>query len=93
MDKIISQPIPSATTAAPPVSSTLKPLSPSTAVMRSGPFAPASSQGFANAEETEWTDKEEGDMVLELQDGLVLRGTSFGAEGKGVSGECVFQTG
>ena len=31
--------------------------------------------------------------VLELADGSAFRGTSFGAEGKSVSGECVFQTG
>lgn len=35
---------------------------------------------------------EEGDMVLELGDGLVLQGQSFGAE-RSVAGECVFQTG
>lgn len=34
----------------------------------------------------------EGDMVLELADGLALSGHSFGAK-KSVSGECVFQTG
>ncbi|TFK51491.1 carbamoyl-phosphate synth [Heliocybe sulcata] len=33
------------------------------------------------------------DAVLELADGTVLRGFSFGKEGKSVSGECVFQTG
>ncbi|KDQ57925.1 hypothetical protein JAAARDRAFT_34741 [Jaapia argillacea MUCL 33604] len=33
------------------------------------------------------------DAVLELADGTKLRGYSFGAEGKSVSGECVFQTG
>ena len=33
------------------------------------------------------------DAVLELQDGTAFRGISFGAEGKSVAGECVFQTG
>lgn len=33
------------------------------------------------------------DGVLELQDGTAFRGFSFGAEGKSVAGECVFQTG
>ncbi|KAF8531734.1 hypothetical protein JB92DRAFT_3080862 [Gautieria morchelliformis] len=33
------------------------------------------------------------EAVLELGDGSAFRGTSFGAEGKSVAGECVFQTG
>jgi carbamoyl-phosphate synthase/aspartate carbamoyltransferase len=33
------------------------------------------------------------DAVLELSDGSSFRGISFGAEGKSVAGECVFQTG
>jgi carbamoyl-phosphate synthase/aspartate carbamoyltransferase len=33
------------------------------------------------------------DGVLELADGSAYRGISFGAEGKSISGECVFQTG
>ncbi|PWN91267.1 putative URA2-multifunctional pyrimidine biosynthesis protein [Acaromyces ingoldii] len=32
-------------------------------------------------------------MVLELVDGTAYRGISFGAPGKSISGECVFQTG
>ncbi|WFD18716.1 Carbamoyl-phosphate synthase [Malassezia caprae] len=32
-------------------------------------------------------------MVLELADGSEYQGLSFGAEGKSISGECVFQTG
>ncbi|WFD43066.1 Carbamoyl-phosphate synthase [Malassezia psittaci] len=32
-------------------------------------------------------------MVLELADGTEYQGISFGAEGKSISGECVFQTG
>jgi Carbamoylphosphate synthase small subunit len=31
--------------------------------------------------------------VLELTDGSSFRGISFGADGKSVAGECVFQTG
>ena len=33
------------------------------------------------------------DGILELIDGSAYRGISFGAEGKSVAGECVFQTG
>ena len=33
------------------------------------------------------------DTVLELQDGAVYAGVSFGASAKSVAGECVFQTG
>ncbi|KAH9939653.1 carbamoyl-phosphate synthase [Epithele typhae] len=33
------------------------------------------------------------DAVLELADGTAVKGVSFGAEGKSVAGECVFQTG
>jgi hypothetical protein len=33
------------------------------------------------------------ETVLELADGTAYRGFSFGAEGKSVAGECVFQTG
>ena len=33
------------------------------------------------------------DAVIELSDGTVFGGISFGAEGKSVAGECVFQTG
>ncbi|OBZ72818.1 Protein pyrABCN, partial [Grifola frondosa] len=33
------------------------------------------------------------DAVLELADGTAFRGISFGAEGKSITGECVFQTG
>lgn len=36
---------------------------------------------------------EAGKMVFELADGAIYEGYSFGAEGKSVSGECVFQTG
>jgi hypothetical protein len=32
-------------------------------------------------------------MVLELVDGTAFQGFSFGAKGKSISGECVFQTG
>jgi hypothetical protein len=37
--------------------------------------------------------KDAPDAVLELIDGAAFRGISFGAQGKSVSGECVFQTG
>jgi carbamoyl-phosphate synthase/aspartate carbamoyltransferase len=33
------------------------------------------------------------EAVLELADGTAFRGLSFGAEGKSIAGECVFQTG
>lgn len=33
------------------------------------------------------------DGILELMDGSAYRGISFGAEGKSIAGECVFQTG
>ena len=33
------------------------------------------------------------DGVLELADGTAFQGISFGAEGKSIAGECVFQTG
>ena len=33
------------------------------------------------------------DGILELIDGTAYRGFSFGAEGKSIAGECVFQTG
>lgn len=33
------------------------------------------------------------DAVLELADGSTFGGIGFGAEGKSVAGECVFQTG
>ena len=36
---------------------------------------------------------EQGDAVLELSDGSAFQGISFGAAGKSVAGECVFQTG
>lgn len=32
-------------------------------------------------------------MALELADGTAYEGFGFGAEGKSISGECVFQTG
>lgn len=33
------------------------------------------------------------DALLELSDGSIYPGISFGAPGKSVAGECVFQTG
>ncbi|KAH9942638.1 carbamoyl-phosphate synthase [Amylocystis lapponica] len=38
-------------------------------------------------------DEHATEAVVELSDGTAFRGISFGAEGKSVSGECVFQTG
>ncbi|KAH9840660.1 carbamoyl-phosphate synthase [Rhodofomes roseus] len=38
-------------------------------------------------------DQTTSEAVLELADGTAFRGISFGAEGKSVAGECVFQTG
>jgi carbamoyl-phosphate synthase/aspartate carbamoyltransferase len=38
-------------------------------------------------------DVEPLDGLFELLDGSAFRGISFGAEGKSVTGECVFQTG
>ena len=35
----------------------------------------------------------EGAGMLELSDGTIYKGHLFGATGKSVSGECVFQTG
>lgn len=57
-------------------------------------YPPASGKGIDfMAGETEWNDTMgQGDMVLELADGLALSGHSFGAD-KSISGECVFQTG
>jgi carbamoyl-phosphate synthase/aspartate carbamoyltransferase len=71
-----------------------------------GLYPPATARGLDSAEldtpgalETKgqavkWDDKlDEPNMVLELADGLALSGHSFGAEGKSIAGECVFQTG
>ena len=38
-------------------------------------------------------EKTQLDGILELIDGTAYRGFSFGAEGKSIAGECVFQTG
>ncbi|KII84749.1 hypothetical protein PLICRDRAFT_45557 [Plicaturopsis crispa FD-325 SS-3] len=53
------------------------------------PAAPATAHTF-NDENGQNAKK---DAVLELGDGSAFRGISFGAEGKSVAGECVFQTG
>lgn len=59
-------------------------------------YPPATLKGIDYAgmpAEPEWTpEMGEGDMVLELADGLALSGHSFGAQ-RSVAGECVFQTG
>lgn len=51
---------------------------------------PASPVTFAPIRDN-GTEMEDG--ILELVDGSAYRGISFGAEGKSVAGECVFQTG
>ena len=51
---------------------------------------PASPVTFAPLRDN-GAEMEEG--ILELIDGSAYRGISFGAEGKSVAGECVFQTG
>lgn len=51
---------------------------------------PASPVTFAPLHD-DGTEMNEG--ILELVDGSAYRGISFGAEGKSVAGECVFQTG
>lgn len=71
-----------------------------------GLYPPATCRGLDSAEldtpgaleqrgqVVEWNDKlDQPNMVLELADGLALSGHSFGAEGKSIAGECVFQTG
>lgn len=39
------------------------------------------------------TSSGQSDAILELSDGSIYPGISFGAAGKSVAGECVFQTG
>lgn len=56
-----------------------------TAAIAPGPAAPATYPPLAQSQDAS--------MVLELADGTAYAGTSFGAEGKSISGECVFQTG
>lgn len=77
-----------------PVSRTQAALHTPTVLPTGALHRPASSRGIDfMAGETDWNDSMgEGDMVLELADGLALSGHSFGAD-KSVSGECVFQTG
>lgn len=58
-----------------------------TAVSRApSPSAPATSAPLSG-------NSPSSEMVLELADGSSYRGMGFGAEGKSISGECVFQTG
>ena len=56
-------------------------------------FRRAASQGGPASPLTRENDPDSVDAVLELYDGSAFRGISFGAEGKSVAGECVFQTG
>ena len=53
------------------------------------PTAPASSTPFGDQD----TSPRHGNAVLELSDGSAFEGISFGAPGKSIAGECVFQTG
>lgn len=57
-------------------------------------YPPATLKGIdADGLANDWDESMgEGDMVLELADGLALSGHSFGAN-KSIAGECVFQTG
>jgi carbamoyl-phosphate synthase/aspartate carbamoyltransferase len=55
-------------------------------VIASFPSSPFVAASYSDG--TEWADG-----VLELADTSSYRGISFGAEGKSISGECVFQTG
>jgi len=73
---------PSINSAGPDGATPLQRLSSVIASFPSSPFVAASYDG------TEWVDG-----VLELADTSSYRGISFGAEGKSISGECVFQTG
>ncbi|KAF7796439.1 hypothetical protein EIP86_007616 [Pleurotus ostreatoroseus] len=67
------------------VSGARPPLSRVASRMPSGPAPPVVPTTSGEAHTT--------DAVLELADGTAFRGFSFGAEGKSVAGECVFQTG
>ena len=51
--------------------------------------APPASVAFDN----DTGSSKDGNAVLELADGSVFQGFSFGGPGKSVAGECVFQTG
>jgi carbamoyl-phosphate synthase/aspartate carbamoyltransferase len=46
-----------------------------------------------NGNKTVLTAPHDADAVLELYDGTLYPGISFGAPGKSIAGECVFQTG
>jgi carbamoyl-phosphate synthase/aspartate carbamoyltransferase len=56
-------------------------------VFASFPSSPVVATSFSD----DGSDRVDG--VLELADGSAYRGISFGAEGKSISGECVYQTG
>lgn len=51
------------------------------------PASPVTAPPMSDHEKTQL------DGILELIDGTAYRGFSFGAEGKSIAGECVFQTG
>jgi hypothetical protein len=65
------------------------------AVARSQSYAPNGipAPSIASPQLRATETKNAPDAVLELIDGAAFRGISFGAQGKSVAGECVFQTG
>jgi len=106
-DAVPSQPAVPASLVPHTPSTTSAETKPRAAQLAGSVYLPASSRGFDSDDKElllaaqtkgelveEWKEgQDEADMVLELADGLALSGTSFGAEGKSISGECVFQTG
>ncbi|KZT38386.1 carbamoyl-phosphate synth [Sistotremastrum suecicum HHB10207 ss-3] len=71
------------------MSSTMKPLRPVHSRANSLFGIPNGSLTSRQSDRNEAPD----DAVLQLEDGTTVKGISFGAPGKSVSGECVFQTG
>ncbi|KAJ3544669.1 hypothetical protein NMY22_g2703 [Coprinellus aureogranulatus] len=63
------------------------------AYVNSLPAAPVTGPVRGDLVKGEHEQPVEVDGVLELEDGTAFRGFSFGAQGKSVAGECVFQTG
>jgi carbamoyl-phosphate synthase/aspartate carbamoyltransferase len=61
------------------------PSTPPSKVLQVGPHAPVTAPVSTQ-------DKDSSKMVLEMQDGTLFEGFSFGAD-HSVAGECVFQTG
>jgi carbamoyl-phosphate synthase / aspartate carbamoyltransferase len=79
----------------PPGSANLKNSNARPAISRSQSYAPngAPAPPIAAPQLHAGETKNAPDAVLELLDGTAFRGISFGAPGKSVAGECVFQTG